>query len=160
MFRKMYQGGSSSKQGPKPVIREPDNELPRDAQVRPCEWPSENFMVRAGIKEEFEAYVRNTGLGSFEADKCWQYLYLTDSFVRRFKFSSSRNSQTVLFDLYDKSYTMDLEDFNTSCKLTQWGNVSEPRKSEYRDFLASITVGESKEITQATNGSIHFPAIH
>ena len=41
-----------------------------------------------------------------------------------------------------------------------WGNVSEPRKSEYKDFLASITVGESREITQATIGSIHFPSIH
>ena len=113
-------------------------------------------MVWAGIKEEFNAYVRNADLESFVADKCRQYLYLTDSFVRRFKFSSSRNSQTVLFDLYDKSYTMDLEDFNTACKLPQWGSASEPRKSEYKDFLASITVRESREITQATIGSI-FP---
>ena len=87
MFRKMYQGGSSRKQGPRLAIRDADEEPPRDAQVRPCEWPSEDFMVRAGIKEEFEAYVRNADLGSFEADKCHQYLYLTDSFVRRFKFS-------------------------------------------------------------------------
>ena len=55
---------------------------------------------------------------------------------------------------------MDLEDFNISCKLPQWGIVSEPRKSEFRDFLASITVGESRDITQATIRSIHFPAIH
>ena len=142
MFRKMYQGGSSRKQGPRPAIREPDNELPRDAQVRPCEWSSEDFIVRAGIKEEFEAYVRNADLESFMADKCRQYHYLTDSFVRRFEFSSSRNSQTVLFDLYDKSYTMDLEDFNTACKLLQWGSASEPRKSEYKDLLVSITVGD------------------
>ena len=86
MFWKMYQGGSSRKQGPRPAIREPDNELPRDAQVRPCEWPSEDFMVRAGIKEEFEAYVSNTNLESFVADKCRQYYYLTDSFVRGLNF--------------------------------------------------------------------------
>ena len=55
---------------------------------------------------------------------------------------------------------MDLEDSNTACKIPQWGNFSEPRKSEYKDFLASITVGESREIAQATIGSIHFPAIH
>ena len=55
---------------------------------------------------------------------------------------------------------MDLEDFNTACKLPQWGSASEPRKSEFKDFLASITVGECREITQATIGSIHFPAIH
>ena len=113
-------------------------------------------MVKAGIKDEFDAYVRNADLESFVSDKCRQYLYLTDSFVRRFKFTSSCNSQSVLFDIYDKSYTMDLEDFNTACKLPHWGNVSEPRKSEYKDFLASITMRKSRELTQATIGSIHF----
>ena len=93
-------------------------------------------------------------------DKCPQYYYLTDSFMRRFKFSSSRNSQSVLFDIYDESYTMDLEDFATACKLPQWGNINDPHKSEFRDFLASITMGESRDIAQATIGSIHFPAIH
>ena len=109
MFRKMYQGGPSRKQGPRLAIRDADDEPPREAQVRACEWPSEDFMDRAGIKEEFNAYVRNADLESFEADKCRQYHYLTNSFVRRFEFSSSRNSQTVLFDLYENSYTMDLE---------------------------------------------------
>ena len=117
-------------------------------------------MVEAGFKEEFDAYVRNPDLEDFLQDKCPQYYQLTDSFVRRFKYKSSCNSQSVLFDIYDKSYTMDLEDFTTACKLPQWGNVNDPHKSEFRDFLASITVGESRDIAQATIGSIHFPAIH
>ena len=71
-------------------------------------------MVGAGIKDEFDAYVRNADLVGFVSDKCPQYHYLTGSFVRRFKFTSSCNSHAVLFDLYDKSYTMDLEDFNTA----------------------------------------------
>ena len=37
-------------------------------------------------------------------------------------------------------------------------SVRDPPKSEFRNFLASITVGESRDITQATIGSIHFPA--
>ena len=156
----MYQGGSSRKKGPSLAMREPDNEPPREADVRPCEWPSEEFMVKSGIKDEFDAYVRNADLEDFMQDKCPQYYYLTDSFVRRSKFISSRNSPTVLFDIYDKSYTMDLEDFTTACKFPQWGSVNEPSKSEYKDFLANITVGESRDITQATIGSIHFPAIH
>ena len=117
MFRKMYQGGPSRKQGPRLAMRDTDDEPLRNAPVRPCEWPSEDFMDRAGIKEEFNAYVRNADLVSFEADKCRQYHYLTDSFVRRFEFSSSRNSQTVMFDLYQKYYTMDLEDFTTACNF-------------------------------------------
>ena len=156
----MFQGGSLRKQGPRLAMRDADDEPPRNAPVRPCEWPFENFMDRAGIKEEFNAYLRNADLVSFEEEKCSQYHNLTSTFVRMFEFSTSRNSPTVLFDLYDKSYTMDLEDFNTACKLPQWGNVSEPRKYEFRDFLASIIVGESRDIAQATIGSIHFPAIH
>ena len=102
----------------------------------------------------------NADLEDFTSDKCRQYYHLTDSFVWRFNFSSKCNTHTVIFDLYDKSYTMDLQDFSAACKLLQWGNVSKPRKSEYKDFLASITVGESREITQATIGSIHFPVVH
>ena len=84
MFRKMFQGGSSKKQGPRLAMRDADEEPPRNAPVRPCEWPSENFMDQAVIKEEFEAYVRNADLESLVEDKCCRYYYLTDSFVRRF----------------------------------------------------------------------------
>ena len=80
--------------------------------------------------------------------------------MRRFKYNCTRNSPSVMFDIYDTSYTMDLEDFTTACKLLQWGNINEPHKSEFRDFLASITVGESRDIAQVIIGSIHFPAIH
>ena len=57
MFRKMYQGGSSRKQGPRLAIREPDDEPPREAQVRPCEWPLDESIANAGFKEEFDAYI-------------------------------------------------------------------------------------------------------
>ena len=141
----MYQGGSSRKQEPRLAIREPNDEPSREAQVRPHECPLEDFMVQAGFKDEFDAYVRSDDLEGFVSDNFPQYHYLTDSFVRRFKFTSSSNSHTVLFDLYDKSYTTDLEDFNTACKLPQWGNVSEPRKSEYKDFLANICRGTQQK---------------
>ena len=61
----MYQGGSSRKKGPMLAIREPDDKPPREADVRPCEWPSEPFMVAVGIKDEFDAYVRNADLEEF-----------------------------------------------------------------------------------------------
>ena len=73
MFRKLYQGDSSKKQGPRHAMCDADEGPPRDAPVRRCEWPSENFMDRAGIKEEFNAYLHNAGLEDFEADKCPQY---------------------------------------------------------------------------------------
>ena len=75
MSRKMYQGGSSRKKAPRLGIREQDDEPPREAHVRPCEWPSEEFMVKAGIKDEFDAYVCNADLEDFMQDKCPQYYH-------------------------------------------------------------------------------------
>ena len=69
IFRKMYQGGSSRKKGPRLAIRELDDKPPREADVRPCEWPSEQFMVAAGIKDEFYAYIQNAELTNFLSDK-------------------------------------------------------------------------------------------
>ena len=117
MSRKMYRAAPLTKRGPRCAMREQDDEPPREAEVRPCELPSEEFMVNTCIKDEFDAYVRNADLEDFIQDKCPQYCQLTDSFMRRFKYTSSRNSQNVLFDTYDQSYTMDLEDFTTACKL-------------------------------------------
>ena len=90
MLRKMFQGGSSRKQGPRLAMRDADDEPPRDAPVRPCEWPLEDFMDRAGIKEEFNAYLHNADLVSFKEEKCSQYHNLTSTFVRKFEFSTSR----------------------------------------------------------------------
>ena len=56
---------SQGSKDPRPAIRELDYELPREAQVRPCEWSLEDFMVQAGIKEEFYVYVRNAELEDF-----------------------------------------------------------------------------------------------
>ena len=150
MLRKVFQGGSSKKKSPRLAIREPDLEPPRKAQVQPCEWSSDHFMTHACFKEEFNMYVHNAGLADFMSDKCLQYYNLTDSFVRRFKYLVHRNTHSVLFDLYDKSFTMDLEDFNDACKIPQWGIHSEPRKIDCSEFLASITRGETRNVTQAT----------
>jgi hypothetical protein len=70
MSRRIYQGGSSRKQAPRLAIREPNLEPPREAQVWPCEWPLDQFMVQAGFKEEFDTYVQNAGLEDFVSDKC------------------------------------------------------------------------------------------
>ena len=51
-------------------MRDADDEPPREAEVRSCEWPSEEFMVNAGIKDEFDTYVRNADLEDFIQDKC------------------------------------------------------------------------------------------
>ena len=133
MSTKYYHGGSSSKRGPRLAIREPDPYQPRNAPVQPCEWPSDEFMIDAGFKDEFDTFVRNARLKEFFSNKCEQYTTLTASFVRRFKFSVGRDT-SILFDLYDKS-TMDLEDFNRICKIPDWVSPNDPPKSSVRDIF-------------------------
>ena len=71
----MYQGGSSRKQEPRLAMCDADDEPPRDAPVRPCEWLSEDFMDWAGIKEEFNAYLRNADLVSFRGRNMFRKMY-------------------------------------------------------------------------------------
>ena len=54
------------------MIRETNLEPPREAQVWPCEWPLDEFMVQAGFNDEFDMYVRNADLEDFVSDKCRQ----------------------------------------------------------------------------------------
>ena len=101
----MFYGGSSSKSAPRPAICEQDTEPLREAVVLPCEWPSDAFMIWAGIKEEFDMYVRNAELTDFLIDKCPQYHDLTDSFVRKFKYVPHRTSHDVIFNLYENPFS-------------------------------------------------------
>ena len=67
-----------------------------------------DFMVRVGIKEEFEQYFHNAELGPYISDKCDQCLILTESFPRE---------STVSFKLYDNPFTISLERFAHLCKI-------------------------------------------
>ena len=91
-------------------------------------------------------FVRNADLEDFVSDKCLQYYYLTDSFVRRFKFSSTRNAQTVLFDLYDKSYTMDLEDLILLVKSRSGAMLVNLANLNIKTFLL-VSLWEKLEIS-------------
>ena len=82
MLRKMYQGGSSRKQGPRLAMRDADDEPPRDVPVRPCEWPSNDFLRAAGIYDDFYELAENAGLTDFLRDQREQYLLLTNTLCK------------------------------------------------------------------------------
>ena len=94
---------------------EPSENSIRSATTRTCLWSCNDYMVRVGIKEEFEQYVHNADLDPYISDKCEQCHFLTESFVKGFKFSP-RESR-VSFMLYDNPFTIPLENFAYHCKL-------------------------------------------
>src|SRR6266511_1053047 len=114
-------------------------------------------MMHVGIKEEFEQYVHNAGLGPYISDKCEQRHTLTKSFVKGFKFHP-RESR-VSFKLYENSFTLSLECFAHQCKIRFWGSLDEPPRAEFQTVLTSLCYGENRGVTQGRIKSIHFLAI-
>ena len=84
--RRRSSGASSSDSSARRSYVEPSESSTRDAATKTCLWPCDEYMVRVGIKEEFEQYVHNAGLGPYLSDKCEQRQLLTESFVKGFTF--------------------------------------------------------------------------
>ena len=72
MMRRLLRGSSS--RGLKGKENEekgkPKYNLPRTAEVRPCEWPCDAFLEAAGIYEDFYYLAGNAGITDFIHDKC------------------------------------------------------------------------------------------
>lgn len=114
----------------------------RGVETQACRWPCTEFMLRTGIREEFDKYICNADLTSFMADKPNQHLHLTHTFTEHFSYNS-RTSRAA-FHLYDSSYSLSLDEFYVACKLPFWGSLDEPHAAEYSLFLGSLCHGEDR----------------
>ena len=85
-MKRILRGSSSwsSKEKQKEEEKKPKLNLPRTAEVRPCEWPSDDFLRATGIYDDFYELAKNAGLTDFLHDQREQYLLLTNIFVQNF----------------------------------------------------------------------------
>ena len=83
MLKRLLRGSSSrsSKDKQSEENKTPKYNLPRTAEVRPWEWPCDEFLREAGIYEDFYYLAENVGLTDFLHDQREQYLLLTKFFV-------------------------------------------------------------------------------
>ncbi len=148
-MKRFLRGSSSrsSKEKQSEEAQRPKYNLPRTAEVRPCEWPCDAFLEAGGIYEDFYYLAGNAGITDFLYDKCDQYLLLTNTFVQKFHFHARRSPPTVEFHLYDEHKEMTLYDFCEVCKLPYEGSVDEPRPRDVEDFIDEVTIGEGTSIT-------------
>src|SRR5215216_3863900 len=144
--RRRSSGASSSDSSARPSYVEPSESSIRDAATKTCLWPCNDYIVRVGIKEEFEKYVHNAELGPYIADKCNQHLSLTESFNKEFKFHPGESR--VSFKLYDNPFTIPLETFPNHYKIPFWGSLDEPPRSEFEIFLTSLCFGKTRGVIQ------------
>ena len=116
-MKRFLRGSSSrsSKEKQGEEAERPEYNLPRTAEVWPCEWPSNDFLRAAGIYDDFYELAENAGLTDFLCDQREQYLLLTNTFVQNFHFHSRSSPLTVEFHLYDEHKEMSLYDFCRVC---------------------------------------------
>ena len=77
--------------------------------AKSMEFPCDDFMECAGIKEEFYALCENAGLTWLVTSRVPQYETLTAVFVNSFRFYS--DNDTIVFRLYDQLLTMHMNRF-------------------------------------------------
>ena len=102
-MKRFLRGSSSrsSKGKQSEEAQRPKYNLPRTAEVRPCEWPSDDFLREAGIYDDFYSLAENAGLTDFLRDQRHQYLLLTNTFVQNFYYFPKESPPSVEFHLYD-----------------------------------------------------------
>ena len=103
-MKRLLRGSSSrsSKDKQSEEDKRPKYNLPRTAEVRACEWPSEDFLRAVGIYDDFYYLVENAGLIDFLHDQREHYLLLTNIFVKNVYFHAKKSPPSVEFHLYDE----------------------------------------------------------
>jgi hypothetical protein len=160
-MKRLLRGSSSrsSKEKQKEEEQKPKFNLPRTAEVRPCEWPSDEFLREAGIYDDFYSLAENAGLTDFLHDQRHQYLLLTNTFVQNFDYFPKESPPSVEFHLYEVVKKMPLDEFCKVCKIPFEGTLDEPHRKDVDGFIDTITVGETRKVFDARIASIHFPVL-
>ena len=158
-MKRFLRGSSSrsSKDKQSEENKKPKYNLPRTTEVRPCECPCDEFLKEAGIYEDFYYLAENAGLASFLHDQREQCLLLTNIFVQNFHFHARSSPPSVEFYLYDEHKEMSLCDFCRVCMIPFAGKIEEPHRDDVEGFIDTITVGETRKVSDAWITSIHFP---
>ena len=67
----IFEGSSSrsSRDKQSEEDKSPKYNLPRTTEVRPCEWPCDEFLTAAGIHDDFYSLIENAGLTDFLRDQ-------------------------------------------------------------------------------------------
>ena len=125
----------SSKDKQSEEDKRPKYNLPRTAEVQPCEWPCDNFLRAAGIYEDFYEFAENVGHTAFLHDQREQYLLLTNIFVQNFHFHARSSPPSVEFYLYDEHKEMSLYDFCRVCLVPFKGTTEEPHAAMWMGLL-------------------------
>jgi len=142
-MKRFLRGSSSrsSKDKQSEEDKRPKYNLPRTTELRPCEWPCDDFLRAVRIYDDFYQLTENAGLTAFLHDQHEQYLLLTNIFMQNFHFHARSSPPTVEFYLYDEHKEMSLHDFCLVGLIPFEGGVEEPYRDDVEGFIDTIVVG-------------------
>ena len=79
--------------------------------------------------------------------------------MQNFYYYPKESPPSVEFHLYDVVKKMSLYEFCRVCKIPFEGSLEEPHRKDVDGFIDTITVGETRKVSDARITSIHFPVL-
>ena len=79
--------------------------------------------------------------------------------MQNFYYFPKETPPSVEFHLYDVVKKMPLDEFCKVCKIPFEGTLDEPHRKDVDGFIGTITVGETRKVSDARITSIHFPVL-
>ena len=127
--------------------------------TRAMAYPCSDFLMTAGIKDEFDNLYAAAGLTHLVTRHVQQYPKLTYCFVNWFRYNDK--TSMIEFRLYEDVFTMSLAEF---CDVIGVRNVGKTTKMnvqpyELKSLFASLCSKDPREIHRGKISSILFPHI-
>ena len=124
-------------------------------------FPCADFMVNAGIQEDFLFLINKVGLTSYMNDESNQYAMLTKIFVESFKFSFGSYSSSVSFNIYNDSISITLEQFCHILGIPMNGTTKKIANcpSELLEVYREITGDDCRNAQRGKIRNIQYPAV-
>src|SRR3954463_8416420 len=125
--------------------------------ARAMTFPCPEFMVAAGIQEEFDTLCANAGLTRLGTCRVLQYERLTSIFINSFRFYP--DDDTVVFRIYDKLLTMPMSNFCEALGLPDEGEKvkKNSQTAALKNLLDSFCSTDARDTNLRKISNILFP---
>ena len=124
-------------------------------------FPCANFMVDAGIQEDFLLLISKVGLTTYMNGESNQYAMLTKIFVESFKFNYDTYDSTVSINIYDKSIAITLQQFCDILGIPMFGTTKKikDQPADLLELYREVTNDDTRIAQRGKIRNIQLPAI-